>query len=314
MAVAPAVPPQGGVAPQNAQQDQLAASWTDFFRRPETIAGLLQFGSSMLTPGSNIGTSLAEAAGAAGRVGQIQQQQTAEQQRQGLAEREQQARERQVAASERSAATQESQEKRQASEFATQQQLEHDRLENALKVARIYAGARGGGAGVPGLDFGDFYMSEAKNEMAAAELEGREPDMGKAAQNAVKAYTAAVAALKGQIPQAGQQTANPEFEAFLNVLTSGDATKKAAILADPQATSEAQARFAEQQAASGKGPELVAPSQASRPAPQRTPDAQRLEEIKAEIRRELGIAGKGSAMAEKQIEAQAKQRLQQEKR
>jgi hypothetical protein len=120
--------------------DKLKGDWMGFLQKPEVIAGLLQFGSSMLTPGSNIGTSLGEAAQAAAGT------------RQRLTEREQKGvetaqKERQVAVQERGATTQEEQNRIAREQLTQQGQLQTRQLDIEQQRANAYAkiSALGGG-------------------------------------------------------------------------------------------------------------------------------------------------------------------------
>lgn len=74
--------PVPGIAAQNAPAPaagpDLQGQWAQFFRNPAVISGLLQFGSSMLTPGSGgIGPAMSAGASAATRALQFEQEREA---------------------------------------------------------------------------------------------------------------------------------------------------------------------------------------------------------------------------------------------
>ena len=80
--------PVPGIAAQNAPAPaagpDLQGQWAQFFRNPAVISGLLQFGSSMLTPGSGgIGPAMSAGASAATRALQFEQEREAKQTQEG---------------------------------------------------------------------------------------------------------------------------------------------------------------------------------------------------------------------------------------
>lgn len=95
-------PQQGDSAPD------LVRSWTDYFRNPAVISGLLQFGATAMTPGSGgIGPALSAGAEAANRALQFQQATQSAQTSAQLKAREVGAKERTAAAAEQRAGAQE---------------------------------------------------------------------------------------------------------------------------------------------------------------------------------------------------------------
>lgn len=119
-----ATTPQGGITPTGQNFDSLKNDWLGFLRSPEVISGMLQFGASALA-GSNVGTSLAEAAQAASGTREAIQQRG----QQGLEESN---RQRAIAAQERGTAVQE---KGQAEDVRANQAREAQAKE-AAKIAQ----------------------------------------------------------------------------------------------------------------------------------------------------------------------------------
>ena len=144
--------PQGSVIPQaNAsptaqpQFTELRSQWVDFFKRPEVVSGLLQFGSTMLTPGSSVGLALGEAAQAAGKTRQVITGRETELQERGLRERGVQAEERRTGVAERGAATQEEQNRIARERLAQEGELGRRGLDIEAQRAAAYAQYIGGG-------------------------------------------------------------------------------------------------------------------------------------------------------------------------
>ena len=74
--------------------------WEAFFARPEVVAALTQFGTSLLSPNRSVGQAFGDAVGAVGRVQQQDQQQQVIQQEQDRADRRVDAEERRVGVAE----------------------------------------------------------------------------------------------------------------------------------------------------------------------------------------------------------------------
>lgn len=246
-----------GPPPQDqAQYAQLHSSWLDFLRHPQTQAALLQFAASVVQPVSRgesavgqIGRALGDAGAAAGRVGAAQNEAALQQEQMAL-------RERQVSTEERSQAATQSNEEAQrqlqqqtldqsAAQFAKSNSLEERKLnEYLIPMMKKYGTGGAAGGNVRDKLVAQLFASVQKGA-ADADLTGEAFDQDAAWAKGMALIDKiapeaghAVPAAPGGAPAAGAPAAPSITKEQL--LAFGP-TQKAAVLADPQLTAEAEA-------------------------------------------------------------------------
>lgn len=193
-----ATTPQGGITPTGQNFDSLKNDWMAFLQRPEVISGMLQFGASALA-GSNVGTSLAEAAQAASGTREAIQQRG----QQGLEESN---RQRAAAVQERGAAVQEK-------GIAEETRANIAREQQALQASKVQQEQF---AKTMGLEFGKLGLEKQRADMMATYY----ANMSNAKLMAKPGYAQGAAEVIRAATLAGDP-GTPEYDnAFMSGMTS----------------------------------------------------------------------------------------------
>lgn len=269
MAVAPAnaPAPTGQQGEGQGTFDKLKQEWMGFFAKPEVQVGLLQFGSSLLAPGANIGLALSDAAQAAAGTRQAATERdlaAQEAARRGrtvdLTEREIEQRGQSLQLQRES----QSEERRQFDRSASQRDRQLDISERLANRPRATTGA-GGAKSIPGLSYKTFYDMAMEEETILAETEGREPDFALVSELAADRYAQAYATAQSRLAgggatapaegapvvagegtsaeaptQANQPPPTPEGYPHINTISDEQWT---AIAADPELLAEARKAY-----------------------------------------------------------------------
>ena len=169
--------------PQPNPSSDLQSQWSNFFKSPAVISGLIQFGASALTPGTGIGPAISQGAAAATRALQFQQAGEAAKTAGALKQREVTAKERQAGASEQRAQAGTLREERQLRSENRKQITEEEKLNLQKRRLEEYLipslKKRGAGAAKkpydPTRDVFQGFLEQAMNAPIESTLEEDDP-------------------------------------------------------------------------------------------------------------------------------------------